>query len=121
MQIRPSQYSVLRAMAVVSTFIASSCAIDHVDEDGTTTMTADEIAIARHALVCDPSAPVHCHARVLVDEAGNPVPNATPAGLGPAQLRDAYKITSSGSSSTIIAIVDAFGYPNAESDLGTYR
>ena len=62
-----------------------------------------------------------CHARVLVDAAGDPVPNATPAGLGPSQLRDAYKITSTGSSSTIVAIVDAFGYPNAESDLAMYR
>ncbi|HVX31305.1 MAG TPA: peptidase S8, partial [Nitrolancea sp.] len=31
------------------------------------------------------------------------------------------KVSTTGSSSTIIAIVDAFGYTNAESDLGVYR
>jgi len=36
-------------------------------------------------------------------------------------LRSAYNITGTGASSTLIAIVDAFGYPNAERDLGTYR
>jgi subtilase family serine protease len=85
-------------------------------------MTSDEISRASHARVCDSAtAEVRCHARVIVDANGAPVPNATPAGLGPAQLRDAYKVTGSGSASTIIAIVDAFGYPNAESDLATYR
>ena len=93
------------------------------DDEVTTTMTSDEIASAPHARVCGIPRPgeAECHARVLVDAAGQPVPNATPAGLGPAQLRDAYKITSNGSSSVTIAIVDAYGYPNAESDLGTYR
>jgi subtilase family serine protease len=105
---------------LVAALAVPACALGD-DGDVTTTMTADEIAHSSHALVCDASAAVRCHARVLVDSAGNPVPNATPAGLGPAQLRDAYKITGTGSASTIIAIVDAFGYPNAESDLATYR
>ncbi|MDE2181925.1 MAG: S53 family peptidase [Alphaproteobacteria bacterium] len=48
-------------------------------------------------------------------------PNVVPAGYGPAQLRSAYAITTTGSFSTIIAIVDAYGYNNAESDLATYR
>ena len=94
------------------------------DEDNVvTTMTSDEIATAPHARVCGIPQPgdASCHARVLVDAAGQPVPNATPAGLGPAQLQDAYKITGGGSASVTIAIVDAFGYPNAEKDLGTYR
>ena len=48
-------------------------------------------------------------------------PAATPAGYGPADLRSAYKLTSSGSASQTIAIVDAFNDPNAESDLAVYR
>ena len=83
-------------------------------------MTSSELSLARHARVCT-DGEVRCHARVIVDADGRPVPNATPSGLGPSQLRDAYKITSNGSSATVIAIVDAFGYPNAESDLATYR
>jgi len=44
-----------------------------------------------------------------------------PQGYGPADLRSAYAVTSTGSSTTIMAIVDAYGYTNAESDLGVYR
>ena len=90
------------------------------NDEVTTTMTADEISVASHIRVCD-TGEVRCHARVVVDPRGKPAVNALPAGLGPAELRDAYKITGTGSSSTIIAIVDAFGYPNAEADLATYR
>ncbi|HEX8109816.1 MAG TPA: hypothetical protein VF516_18925 [Kofleriaceae bacterium] len=93
------------------------------DDEVTTTMTSDEIASASHARVCAAAqlGEASCHARVLVGPDGKPVPNATPAGLGPAQLVNAYKITGGGSSAITIAIVDAFGYPNAESDLATYR
>jgi subtilase family serine protease len=112
----------LRALPFLFVLAAPACVAGD-DEDVTTTMTSDEISVARHARVCSAAVPgeASCHARALVDAAGKVVINATPAGLGPAQLRDAYKITSTGSSSTVIAIVDAFGYPNAESDLATYR
>ncbi|HEX3763149.1 MAG TPA: hypothetical protein VHW23_30840, partial [Kofleriaceae bacterium] len=70
-------------------------------------MTDDEIRVAPHIRVCD-AAPAlgeaACHARVLVDAFGDIIPNATPAGLGPTQLRSAYKITGNGSSATTIAI-----------------
>ncbi len=48
-------------------------------------------------------------------------PRGRVAGYGPVDLNTAYNITTGGSSSTIVAIVDAFGYDNAEADLGTYR
>ncbi|HEY3638952.1 MAG TPA: hypothetical protein VGK90_12460, partial [Rhizomicrobium sp.] len=64
-----------------------------------------------------------CESFVVTDSKGRMIESkkAPIAGLTPSQLRDAYKITTNGSSSTIIAIVDAFGYDNAESDLATYR
>jgi subtilase family serine protease len=64
-----------------------------------------------------------CHAHVVTNAAGQELASAVPpiAGKTPAMLRDAYKITADGSSSTVIAIVDAFGYDNAEADLGVYR
>jgi subtilase family serine protease len=64
-----------------------------------------------------------CHARIVSDAAGHILMKASPnvSGLSPTNLRSAYKITTSGSSSTIVAIVDAYGYTNAESDLGVYR
>jgi subtilase family serine protease len=58
-----------------------------------------------------------CNALVRTDIA----PAATPSGYGPADLRSAYKLTTSGSSSQTIGIVDAYDAPTAESDLAAYR
>jgi subtilase family serine protease len=66
----------------------------------------------------------HCTAKIVTDAKGNPIvspPGSRISGYAPADLHDAYKITTSGSTSTIMAIVDAFGYDNAEADLGVYR
>jgi hypothetical protein len=70
-----------------------------------------------------------CFAHVVTDARGNPTPgkpdgvspNITPSGYGPADLKAAYNSTANGSSARIIAIVDAYGYANAEADLNTYR
>lgn len=78
-----------------------------------------------HVAACaDRAGPyAHCHALVVTDKAGRPLASAAPKinGFVPDDLRDAYNITSSGSASTIVAAIDAFGYPNAEADLGVYR
>jgi subtilase family serine protease len=82
-----------------------------------------------HVAVCargNPSGTARCFAHVVTDARGNPLngkvtPNASaPSGYGPSDLRSAYNISGSGSGTTI-AIVDAYGYPNAEADLATYR
>ncbi len=81
-----------------------------------------------HRAVCargNPNGTARCNAHVVTDAQGNPrngrlSANATPGGYGPSDLRSAYNITSSGSGTTI-AIVDAYGYTNAESDLAVYR
>lgn len=86
--------------------------------------TAQPPAAVKHAAVCPgPAAEgnARCHARVVVDDKGSPFASSGPSGYNPADLRAAYNVTASGSSSTIIAIVDAYGYPNAESDLAAYR
>jgi subtilase family serine protease len=69
-----------------------------------------------------------CFAHVVTDKAGNIIvrngkgatPNFTPSGYGPADLLSAYNLTQTGSTK-IIAIVDAYGYSNAEADLAAYR
>ncbi len=48
-------------------------------------------------------------------------PDALPSGFGPSGLRSAYNLTSTGSASATVAIVDSNDDPNAESDLATYR
>ena len=78
----------------------------------------------RHAAVCPGPAAAgnaRCHAHVVIDGSGRPLATSSPSGYSPADLRSAYKITGTGTSSTWVAIVDAYGYPNAESDLAMYR
>jgi subtilase family serine protease len=83
-----------------------------------------------HAAVCPgpkPRGGARCHAHMVTDNVGNPLVNrtgtaGTPAGYGANTLRTAYGVASlAGSSTTTIAIVDAYGYTNAEADLGVYR
>lgn len=54
---------------------------------------------------------------------GKPKPDTTPAGYSPADLRSAYGLSTSdiGLGSTTIAVVDAYGYNNALTDLNVYR
>ncbi len=78
----------------------------------------------KHAAVCPGPAAAgnaRCHAHVVIDGSGHPLATSSPSGYAPADLRSAYKITGTGTSSTWVAIVDAYGYPNAESDLAVYR
>lgn len=81
-----------------------------------------------HVAICGAAVPgvARCHAHAVTDERGNHITrnatkNTTPSGYSPSQLRSAYNITATGSQSTIVAIVDAYGYTNAETDLGVYR
>ncbi|MFN8191990.1 MAG: hypothetical protein U0R78_16495 [Nocardioidaceae bacterium] len=65
----------------------------------------------------------NCLAEVMVGPQGAHPKATTPpsTGLTPAQLRDAYKLTGLVSGGRTVAIVDAYGYPNLERDLATYR
>ena len=81
-----------------------------------------------HRAVCpgpDRPGTARCHAHIVTDSKGNDqergaAPNLTPSGYGATTLRAVYNIVPS-NSSMMIAIVDAYGYSNAESDLGVYR
>lgn len=68
---------------------------------------------------CAPAKAGHarCQARLL----GTSINPQAPSGYTPANLLSAYKITTSGSSNTVVAAVTAYGYTNAEADLGVYR
>jgi subtilase family serine protease len=80
-----------------------------------------------------PRGVAHCYAKVVTDARGNILDgkpnaaarrNATPSGFSPADLRAAYGLSpASGAPGTgpTSAIVDAYGYTNAESDLNVYR
>jgi len=74
--------------------------------------------------VCPSTRPgiMRCFAIARVDGRGHILRFANPSGYGPSDLQSAYKLPS-GSQGTgqTVAIIDAFGYPNAESDLAAYR
>jgi len=80
-----------------------------------------------HRAVCPGPAAAgtaRCHAHVVTDSAGSPIvtnANTGPSGYWPADLQSAYAVSGAGSSSTVVAIVDAYGYVNAEADLAVYR
>jgi subtilase family serine protease len=82
-------------------------------------------ATHRNVHVCGPSphGAAGCHAirRDKVDSHGKVVPNATPSGYGPSDIRSAYALGSSASGGRTVAIVDAYDDPNAAADLATYR
>jgi hypothetical protein len=63
----------------------------------------------------------HCKGRIRTDVARTFQPDAAAAGYGPSDLASAYALPTSLKPTVTIAIVDAFGYPNAESDLAQYR
>src|SRR5262249_23913889 len=63
-----------------------------------------------------------CHAQVRLGPDGAPLVTSGPTGLGPAALQSAYVLPSSTAGVGVtVAVVDAFDYPNAESDLAVYR
>jgi len=114
----------MRSLLLLSALpFVASCALD-VDLDESTDEQALGASVDHAAPVCPGPAnagTARCHARVVVDDRGQPLVTAGPAGYGPSDLRDAYKVSGAGSASTIIAIVDAYGYAAAESDLAVYR
>lgn len=85
-----------------------------------------------HQAICSRAVGIgqaRCHANLRVDLAGNflrgkpaaAATNVKPSGYAPADLRSAYGVTATGNGKTIVAIIDAYGYANAEADLAVYR
>jgi subtilase family serine protease len=64
-----------------------------------------------------------CHALKMVNDKGVSPALTTPpaAGIDPTELKSAYNLTGLSASGRTVAIVDAYGYPNLERDLGVYR
>ena len=108
------------ALAIVIPACTMTAEVDGAKEDVQEARTVDGQSIL-HGAVCGFDEDATCHSRVVVDASAVPLAATSPSGLGVADLRDAYKITGTGSTATVIAIVDAYGYPTAESDLAVYR
>src|SRR5206468_1325240 len=110
----------LTALATLAACSPDTSTPTAVQTSSSSNMSAQGFA---HARVCPgaEAGSARCHSWVRVDGAGNPAATTTPSGYGPADLRSAYGLTTSGSSSQVIAIVDAYDDPNAENDMNVYR
>ncbi len=63
----------------------------------------------------------HCDMKVIGDAKRRPAATAAPAGYGPADLRSAYVLPSTGGNGQTVAVVDAYGDTTAEADMNAYR
>ena len=95
---------------------------------GTVADRSSKAASGRHAeRVCAASTATRstasCLSKVMVNGKGAVPESTTPptTALTPAQLQDAYKLAGTSGAGRTVAVVDAYGYPNLERDLATYR
>jgi len=114
--------------------LSSSCAVDDgsaADPTANDVTAADDGSDVTSEDVCH-GGRIQCHAhirtfgaeRLRSPSAVSSAAAAAPTGFGPADLQSAYGIDPTKlatSAVPIVAITDAFGYPNLEADLAIYR
>lgn len=93
-----------------------------IAEDFTHAVIPRQVGPGPAKAVCPTAGPgmMRCFAWLRTDVR----PDVLPAGYSPANLQDAYSLTSdssTGGAGQVVAIVDAFDDPSAEADLGVYR
>ncbi len=82
--------------------------------------TDDDIPDVPTTQIC--TSAIHCFAQVVTDDDDRIKSDATkPSGFGPPDLVSAYHLKSVTTSPGTIAVVDAYNYAAAESDLAKYR
>jgi hypothetical protein len=117
MQTRPIVLTLLGAAAVLSAAVFPAVPAQAVP------IGTDTATVSRS---CDSSAQpglMSCFAlrTTKAPATGTMSAMAAPAGYGSADLRAAYKLTGVAASTAVVAIVDAYDNPKAESDLAVYR
>ncbi|GAA0959780.1 peptidase S8 [Kribbella koreensis] len=116
----------MKQRILVSALGVGALAVAGLTSQGAAAAPTPYTAGKHAAQVCSTAKAAHtasCHALKLVDAAGKSVTSAAPpaTGLTPTGLRDAYKLNGLSANGRTVAIVDAYGYPNLERDLGVYR
>ncbi|MFI5709944.1 hypothetical protein [Kribbella sp. NPDC051620] len=116
----------MKQRILVSALGVGALAVAGLTSQGAAAAPTPYTAGKHAAQVCTTAKTAHtasCHALKLVDAAGKSTASASPpaTGLTPTGLRDAYKLNGLSANGRTVAIVDAYGYPNLERDLGVYR
>jgi hypothetical protein len=95
------------------------CAVDTTNTSSTDSNDDDDVPVLPSHPACIGTG-YHCFAQIVDDVVTPDVsPDAKVAGFGPTDLKAAYALA--GTKTGTIAIVDAYNYPNAASDLAAYR
>jgi len=104
---------ILAAVTAAATLLSTAA--------GTATAAAGATAhYNKRVCAAQPAGIAACHARVVTNAHLRPLATTSyTSGYRPAQIRSAYGLTTS--STTTIAIVDAYAHPNAAADLAAYR
>ena len=116
----------MRQRILVSALGVGVLAVAGLTVQGAVAAPAPYTAGKHAAKVCSATTAAHtatCQALKLVNDKGRAPVSTTPpsTGLTPSGLRDAYKLNGLSAAGRTVAIVDAYGYPNLERDLGVYR
>ena len=113
----------LRHLTIAGAVVASSLALTLVATGGASGASLPNTSAIPGACALDLIANhSHCDLSLLANLKGEPKAAAAPtSGYGPADLRSAYTLPSSGGSGQTVAIVDAFGDNTAEADMNAYR
>jgi subtilase family serine protease len=113
----------LRHLTIAGAVVASSLALTLVAASGASGAFLTNTKAIPGACALDLRADhSHCNLSLIATLKGKAKAAAAPtAGYGPADLRSAYALPSSGGSGQTVAIVDAFGDTTAEADMNTYR
>src|SRR5438105_4877318 len=112
----------MKAKSLLSLLVLASCATgERVDGDSADRQgdALDSIPQHPNTSACS-GGTYHCYALVRTDGMGDKRA-AGGSGFGPPDLASAYKLNTALNPGATIAIVDAFNYANAESDLAAYR
>jgi subtilase family serine protease len=112
----------LRHLTIAAAVIVSALALTAVASSGAATQGKRYTTIRPSCAHVERANRAHCNMKLIANLKRVPRAAAAPtSGYGPADLRSAYALPSSGGSGQTVAIVDAYGDTTAEADLNTYR
>src|SRR4051812_42657282 len=113
----------LRHLTIAGAVVVSSLALTLVATGGAAGASLPKTTVIPGACALDlRDNHSHCNLNLIATLKGEPRAAAAPtSGYGPADLRSAYALPSSGGTGQTVAIVDAFGDTTAEADMNAYR
>jgi subtilase family serine protease len=112
-------------LPALAAIVAAALVVVWLNASGGTSARLSASSQANQRAVCGTPKPGQLHCLSILNTSVRPLaagPNVTPQGYGPSDLRAAYNMPSvTPGAGRVVAIVDAFDDPKAESDMAAYR